>query len=125
AYIELWLEKGGTRLSHSQGIAVKNSLYPYAQILLYRNSQGNFETIYIYGKKEHSYIVDKESDIFEPNVDAHELDATRQEMDIDIRDEIKINSGYFTRTEVQKFRDFILSTEKYILQKAQWMPVLL
>src|SRR5690606_1483240 len=45
AYIELWLEKGGTRLSHSQGIAVKNSLYPYAQILLYRNSQGNFETI--------------------------------------------------------------------------------
>lgn len=125
AYIELWLEKAGTRISHSQGIAINNSLYPYAQILLYRNSQGNFETIYTYGKKEHSYIVDKASDIFEQNVDAHALDATRQEMDIDIRYEIKINSGYFTKTEVQKFRDFILSTEKYILQKDQWMPVLL
>lgn len=123
--IEVWLESAGARVTPSYSLAVNNNYYPFGQTLLFRNSLGNFETIYTYGKKEQGYEIKKEMDAFEPILEPVVMDAIHKEFDIEIRDEIRINSGYHSKSEIERFRDFFLSDEKYVLKDNIWIPVVL
>lgn len=123
--IEIWIEKSGNRISKSQYIRMERKYHPFGNVLLFKNSLGNFETVYTHGKKEYGYEIKKESEVFEPIIDPSVMDAARKDLDLEIHDEVRINSGYFSKSEIARFRDFFLSDQKYILQNQKWHPVLL
>lgn len=120
--VDLWCEMDGDRLSTDYSLLLDNRYHMHANILLYQNSLGCWESLYTYGKCEHGYAIERNGAVFEPLVYGSKYDAKKKELDVEIRDEIKINTGFFDRDMIKRFRDFMLSRNKYIYSDG-WRPV--
>lgn len=121
--VKLWFENHGAPISITYDITIDNRYLPYGLTLCYVNSLGCISTLFTYGRKQRSYEVEKSQEVF-AYIDNSTQHKTR-EMDIDIRDVLKINSGFLSAVEIGLFRDFMLSTFKYIIQDGRLIPVIL
>lgn len=121
----LTLRKGDSLISNSIEYIIINKHYPFAKTLMFLNSLGCFESLYTYGRSELSYSIDKNEKAFEQKIERHMSEGSIKEIDIQLRDEIKINSGYRSKEDIMKFRDFILSKSKFILHNGTFKPVIL
>ncbi len=89
------------------------------------NSLGCYESIFSSGKSDISYAVEKNEKALEQSVERTVIDGNLKEIDISLRNEIKVNSGYMPKAEINKFRDFILSKSKYIFHEGAYRPIVL
>lgn len=119
------IKSGNSLISNSINYTVEHKFLPYSRIFMFMNSLGCFESLFSYGKTESSYTVEKNEKALEQNVERTVIDSSLKEIDINIRDEIKINSGYLSKNEVSKFRDFVLSKSKYIFQDGIFKPIVI
>lgn len=120
--VDVWCEMEGNRLSTDYTLLVDNRYHLNANYLLFQNSIGCWETLYTYGKCERGYEIERNGAVFEPMIDGTKYDARKKELDVEIRHEVKMNTGYFDREMIKRFRDFILSKNKYIYANG-WVPV--
>lgn len=94
--------------------------HPYAKTWAYRNSLGAYETIVTYGEKTFSYAIRKyQAQI----INDFDKSARSQDFDIELNDQMTVYTGYRTKSEIEKFKDFFLSSEKYFLDNGKWIPV--
>ncbi|GGH28205.1 hypothetical protein FAZ19_19640 [Sphingobacterium alkalisoli] len=121
--IMLWVESGGVPVSDTYSRMIDNRYLRYGLTLCYLDSVGCISTLYTYGRKQRSYEVEKTQDTF-AHIDRPTQHKTR-ELDIDIRDVLKINTGFAPAKMIWVYRDFILSTYKYIIQDEKLVPVVL
>src|SRR5690606_16069018 len=121
----VWLESEGNRISGNFEAYFDLPPRPALTPLLYLNSCGCFQTIYTYGKRTIGYDVDKTAEAFTTKVIPEPMAHTLKELGVKSRNVIKINSGFFPYFMVQRFRDFMLSSYKYIYIDGKWRPVVL
>jgi|SRR5690606_4362665 len=121
----IWVESFGERISGNLEIAFSNEIRPALMPLLYLNSYGCFQTIYTYGKRTFDYNIDKTSEAFVATVRDSPILHSLRELGIKSRDGVKVNSGFLPLFVIKRFRDFILSTYKYVYLEDRWRPVVL
>lgn len=121
----IWITSEGSRISSNFEVRFVGDIRPALMPLLYLNSYGCFQTIYSYGKRTFSYDVDKTAEAFTNKVIPEPMEHTFKELGLKSRNVIKVNSGFFPYFMIERFRDFLLSTYKYVYVEGKWRPVVL
>lgn len=119
----IYLKREGVKISNELYFEVGTRFQQYARIFLFQNSMGSFETLYTYGKKSSSYEIEKNSAKIYQLKDFKLENGENVDLDITLENKEKINTGYRTRSEIQAFRDFILSRWKLTYVNGSWWPV--
>lgn len=120
-----WIESEGIRITANFESSFDRELRPAMMPLLYVNSFGCFQTIYTYGKRTFSYDIDKTAEAFTTKVIPKPMEHTFKELGMKSRNAIKINSGFFPYYIIVRFKDFMLSTYKFVYVDEKWRPVVL
>lgn len=119
------IKNGTSRISNSSSYQIEHRFFPYSRIFLFMNSLGCYESIFSSGKSDISYAVEKNEKALEQSLERTVSEGNLKEIDISLRNEIKVNSGYMPKAEINKFRDFILSKSKYIFHEGAYRPIVL
>lgn len=123
--ISLTIRKESVLITNSLEFAFMDRYNPYSNILMFLNSLGCYESIFTSGRSEFSYAIDKNDRALEQKISRNYSEGSIKEIDIQLRNELKINSGYRCKEEISKFRDFILSKSKFVLHNGTFKPVIL
>ncbi|MGJ1295526.1 hypothetical protein ACR777_15070 [Sphingobacterium spiritivorum] len=123
ARYEVWLESDDNVISDIYNIVVHYKYEAYLRFILFENSFGAYETKYLYGKKSNGYdIVQKNAKII--NEKPFDLQTGDQIFyEVNLIDEETVNTGFMTRRQIRSFRDFFLSTDKYVFKNNRYYPI--
>jgi len=119
----VYIESNTQRLSPDMCFIVNYDTLPYVKVWAYRNSYGCYETIYTSGEKSYSYDIDKYSAQIIGGFLGDVSNSRTVDYDVELQDRLKINTGYKSKYDIEQFRDFFLSAEKYLHMNDSWQAV--
>jgi len=121
--IEVYFQSDDMRVSPKMVYKIAYNQNPYKKVWLYKNSLGAFETLVTDGQKAYGYNLEinkahiQKSSIGQ-STQGHEVDYA-----VSYQDMIKVYTGYRTHAEIDLYKDFFLSAEKYMLEDGHWVAV--
>lgn len=104
-----------TAVSESRTFIVDTSVKPFVRYFLYESSLGTAEVISTYGKAEEETAFDFQTAEIKLPAIYSPADADEIEYNNSKRESFEVNTGFIlNKKEFEAFKDFFLSTEKYV-----------
>lgn len=117
------LKSAGRMVSDYHLCTIDDRVHIYKRFFLYQNSLGAFETFFTVGRKSNSYEIEK-SNARIIQVNDFVLEKGEDiDFDIQLQEKEKINTGWKSKHEIKRLRDFFMSSEKLTLIDGKWWPI--
>jgi hypothetical protein len=110
-------------ISQARTFLLDYTYRPYGRYLLYLNSFGAYSSAFTYGKTSREYELTFQSAEITPKGGFRLIDGEKLDYDQHISEKISVVTGFITRRAIMLYRDVMLSTDKFILDKGRALPI--
>lgn len=125
AYYEIWVTEGGDRVSEIRTYTLNYSYDPYAKWLTALSSLGGYDTFYLTGKGNSAYdLVSQKAKVITTKTFKFEQGEVF-EFDTNLDYKETIVSGWLSKRELIRYRDFFLSWNKFQVKNGRSYPIML
>ncbi|MDB4919850.1 hypothetical protein [Mucilaginibacter sp.] len=117
------VNNAGTALSETRTYLIDYSYRPYGNYLLYQNSFGAYVSSFTYGKASREYDLVFQSAEITPAGGFRLIEGERLDYDQQISSKLTLATGFITRRALLLYKDLILSTDKFLIDKGKAVPI--
>lgn len=114
---------GGTALTETKTYVMDYTYRPYGRYLLYQNSFGGYISNFTYGKASLEYELTLKSSDITPVGGFKLINGEQINFDQLSTDKISLVTGFTSRRSLLVYRDFILSVDKFLVDKGVALPI--